>query len=99
MWDGSGSRRRLDDDVPDRLEVPLMYAEPLPATASLREGSRVEVATHFTRSWSPGFEVVALHLAGCVVRRLSDGTVLPVDFDYLDVRPASVSVEEGGWRR
>lgn len=60
-----------------------------PSVTNLGTGARVEVATHFTGTWTDGFEVVALHQRGCQLRRLSDGTVLPVDLDYLDVRPAT----------
>jgi hypothetical protein len=63
-----------------------MYAERQLAPTDLHEGTRVEVATHFTGSWTHGFEVAALHRDGCQVRRISDGAVLPVDFDYSDVR-------------
>jgi hypothetical protein len=66
-----------------------MDAERRSAATSLSQGVRVEVATRFTGSWTDGFEVVALHRGGCRVRRLSDGTVLPVDLDYVDVRPAT----------
>ena len=64
----------------------MMYAEQQLAPTDLREGTRVEVATHFTGSWTHGFEVAALHRDGCQVRRMSDGALLPVDFDYSDVR-------------
>jgi hypothetical protein len=64
-----------------------MHGEPRSTATKLREGMPVEVATHFTGSWTGGFEVVALHSVGCRVRRVSDGAVLPIDFDYLEVRP------------
>lgn len=63
-----------------------MYAERQGSPTDLEEGTGVEVATRFTGSWTHGFEVTALHRDGCQVRRLSDGAVLPVDFDYSDVR-------------
>jgi hypothetical protein len=69
-------------------EVPPMNAERRSGPTGLREGMPVEVATHFTGSWSRGFEVAALHVDGCRVRRVSDGAVLPLDFNYLDVRAA-----------
>jgi hypothetical protein len=62
-----------------------MCAERRSSPTDLHEGTRVEVATHFTGSWTHGFEVAALHRDGCQVRRISDGAVLPVDFDYSDV--------------
>ena len=67
-----------------------MYPEQSSPATSLGTGVRVEVLTHFTGSWTNGFEVVALHRGGCQVRRLSDGTVIPVDLAYPDVRPAAV---------
>ncbi len=63
-----------------------MYAERHSPPTCLHEGTPVEVATHFTGSWTHGFEVAALHRNACQVRRISDGAVLPVDFDYADVR-------------
>jgi hypothetical protein len=81
-------RERLDGQVPEGFEVRRMQTQPGRPATSLDTGVRVEVATHFTGEWTDGFEVVALHGRGCQVRRLSDGTVLPVDLDYLDVRPA-----------
>jgi hypothetical protein len=65
-----------------------MHLEPSATPTNLRMGALVEVATHFTGSWTGGFEVAALQSGGCRVRRVSDGTVLPIDFDFLEVRPA-----------
>ena len=65
-----------------------MPAEPYSARTSLRAGTRVEVATHFTGSWTGGFEVVGLDPNGYRVRRLSDGALIPNDFDLSEVRPA-----------
>jgi anti-anti-sigma factor len=56
--------------------------------SSFRVGDRVEVVTHFTGAWVGGFEVASTSAAGCSVRRVSDGTVLPAVFGYDDVRPA-----------
>ena len=65
-----------------------MPAEPYSGKASLRAGTRVEVANHFTGSWAGGFEVVGLDPDGYRVRRVSDGAVIPNDFDRSEVRPA-----------
>jgi hypothetical protein len=65
-----------------------MPAEPYSAEPRLRAGARVEVATHFTGSWTGGFEVVGLDLNGYRVRRLSDGAVIPNDFGLSEVRPS-----------
>jgi anti-anti-sigma factor len=58
------------------------------ASVSFLVGDRVEVATNFTRAWVGGFEVASTSAAGCHVRRMSDGEVLPAVFGYDDVRPA-----------
>jgi len=71
-----------------------MFAERQSAATNLRAGLRVEVATRFTGSWTRGFEVVGLDSCGCRVRRVSDGAVLPADFDFLEVRPEDG--EKGG---
>jgi len=72
-----------------------MNREPNVMSTGLTEGMRVEVATHFTGRWVGGFEVAALHARGCQVRRLTDGRVLPIDFDYVEVRPASANRKVG----
>ena len=53
----------------------------------------VAVRCSFEGSWSPGFEIAEIVLApdgldGYRLRRLSDGTVLPVVFAVEDVMPA-----------
>jgi hypothetical protein len=50
-------------------------------------GTRVEVRSLFIGTWSRGFEI-ADHRGGKYrIKRLSDGSVLPDDFDPVDVRP------------
>lgn len=64
-----------------------MFAElPIATATGLRAGTRVEVLTHFTGTWARGFEVVGLDPHSCRVRRVSDGAVIPTDFDLDDVR-------------
>src|SRR5450755_3562363 len=63
-----------------------MHTEQPPAQSNLRPGVPVEVATHYTGTWTSGFEVAALHADTCRVRRVSDGVVLPVEFDRSEVR-------------
>ncbi len=58
------------------------------ANVSFLVGDRVEVATNFTRAWVGGFEVASTSAAGCHVRRMCDGEVLPAVFGYDDIRPA-----------
>jgi hypothetical protein len=72
-----------------------MPAEPYSVRARLRAGTRVEVATHFTGSWTGGFEVVGLDPNGYHVRRLSDGAVIPNGFDLSEVRPAQFDAANG----
>jgi len=52
----------------------------------LRPGTVVEVRSRFDGSWSSGFEVADVEEAGYVIRRLSDGSVLPVPLPLDDVR-------------
>ena len=66
-----------------------MFAEPRSTASSLRAGARVEVATHFTGSWTGGFEVIGFVGNACRVRRLSDGTAIPTAFDLSEVRPVA----------
>ena len=55
-------------------------------TRRLKAGIRVEVRSRFDRTWAKGFEVVGLAEDGYVLRRLSDGEVLPTHFPRDDVR-------------
>ena len=55
-------------------------------THGLHVGDRVEVATHFTGTWVTGFEVAAMSADHYRIRRVSDGTVLPVTFGQHEVR-------------
>lgn len=52
----------------------------------LPPGTKVDVRTGFDRSWAAGFAVEEVRDAGYVVRRRSDGEVLPVTFAIDDVR-------------
>ncbi len=53
---------------------------------TLTAGDKVEVRRRFDAQWSRGFEVVERTDTGVLVRRLSDGEVLPVEFAPDDVR-------------
>ena len=55
-------------------------------TSMIPTGTLVEVATHFTGTWTAGFEVLAVGNGGCRLRRLSDGAVLPAEFAWTAVR-------------
>ncbi len=54
--------------------------------SDLETGTRVEVRSRFDRSWSRGFEIAAHAPDGYVIRRVSDGSTLPVTFAGDDVR-------------
>ena len=56
-------------------------------TSLLKPGTRVEVRQRFDRSWTRGFEVAeVLDRGGYKLRRMSDGSVLPYEFDGESVR-------------
>lgn len=51
-------------------------------------GTEVMVKTQFLGSWTSGFVVAAQLEDGYRLRRLSDGSELPGEFDRVAVRPA-----------
>ncbi len=59
----------------------------------LSPGTEVEVRTRYQGGWAPGFEVDAVQSDPShrneryVLRRRSDGAVLPVAFNQTEVRP------------
>jgi hypothetical protein len=53
----------------------------------LKEGLRVEVKSRFDGHWARGFEVDTVEEGGVRVRRVSDGSVLPVLFTLDEVQP------------
>jgi hypothetical protein len=55
----------------------------------LTPGTRVEIRRRFDAKWAQGFEVLHATGEGYRVRRLSDGTELPVVIDAADVRKAA----------
>jgi len=52
----------------------------------LKPGTKVEVKSRFDGRWARGFEVAEVLPESYRVRRLSDGSVLPTDFAFDDVR-------------
>jgi hypothetical protein len=52
----------------------------------IKPGTRVEVRSRFDGRFANGFEIAEALTAGYRVRRLSDGSVLPVEFEPEDVR-------------
>jgi hypothetical protein len=57
------------------------------AAERLEPGTKVEVRRRFDQHWSRGFEVADAVDDGYKLKRLSDGSVLPVVFDEDEVRP------------
>jgi len=53
---------------------------------SVEPGTKVEVRSRFDRSWARGFEIAEVVGSGYRIRRLSDGSILPLDFSADDVR-------------
>jgi hypothetical protein len=49
---------------------------------------RVVVRTRYMGEWSAGFTVAEHVDQGCLIRRLSDGSILPDVFAWSDVRAA-----------
>ena len=66
--------------------MPKVMERDLEVDGGIRPGTRVEVRRRFDAAWAHGFEVAELTPAGYRLRRLSDGELLPVDFDADDVR-------------
>ena len=52
----------------------------------LRPGTKVEVRKRFDASWARGFEVADAVEDGYLIRRLSDGHLLPTPFPTDEVR-------------
>lgn len=49
-------------------------------------GAIVAVRNRYLGTWSPGFEVHAVHAEGCRIKRTSDGAVLPGVIAFRDLR-------------
>ena len=67
--------------VPTATHPDPIARDPIPV------GTRVEVRSRFIGTWSRGFEIADHRGTGYLIKRLSDGSVLPDDFDPADVRP------------
>ncbi len=50
-------------------------------------GTAVDVKNRYVRSWSSGFEIAGHVDDGYLIRRLSDGSILPDALAYDEVRP------------
>ena len=53
---------------------------------TLSTGDKIEVRRKFDAQWAKGFEVAEATERGFLVRRLSDGEILPVEFAEQDIR-------------
>ncbi len=63
-------------------------------------GTRVEVRSKFDRAWARGFEVVEAIGApspGYLIRRRSDGSILPLVFALDDVREEKRRTNDMWW--
>ncbi|MFZ0667865.1 MAG: hypothetical protein WAM97_19110 [Acidimicrobiales bacterium] len=56
-------------------------------TFTFAVGTAVDVRNRYIGSWSRGFEVAGLVEQGYMIRRLSDGSVLPEALSFDEVRP------------
>lgn len=63
----------------------------------IEPGTRVEVRKRFDRSWARGFVVVDEEGDGYHVRRMSDGSVLPLVIPSDDVRPEKARKHSSMW--
>ncbi len=52
----------------------------------LAPGTRVDVRTRFEGSWANGFEIADNSNEGYVLKRLSDGSLIPMEFPPSEVR-------------
>ena len=55
--------------------------------AGMTIGTEVEVRTRYTGAWVRGFTLAGIHQEGCIIRRASDGVVLPAPIPADHVRP------------
>jgi hypothetical protein len=78
-----------------RLEHPLGVFTVTYSPYSLAPGTEVEVRSTFDRSWKRGFVVEQASEQGYLLRRRSDGAVLPAAFAPDTVRPAEISSSSG----
>jgi len=68
-------------------------AVPVGGPRRLAPGTRVEVRRRYDDRWARGFEVAAIEGDGYILRRISDGTVLPTPFARADLRRE----RQGSW--
>ncbi|MFZ0667452.1 MAG: hypothetical protein WAM97_16985 [Acidimicrobiales bacterium] len=73
-------------EVTADLSPELMSDAPRPGAEPIPVGTRVEVRSRFVGEWSRGFEVAEHRSNRYGIKRLSDGSILPDDFDETEVR-------------
>jgi len=56
--------------------------------SGLSVGAEVDVRDRFREQWNRGYEIAGTTTTGYLVRRHSDGYVLPVEFAPRDISPA-----------
>jgi hypothetical protein len=71
---------------------------PIVTTEELAPGAEVEVRTHYQENWARGFEIASVDGDRVLVRRRSDGSLLPTALDRADVRRRP-SPNESPWMR
>jgi hypothetical protein len=56
-------------------------------TIMLAAGTEVEVLTRYEQRWTTGFEIAAIDDDRFLLRRRSDGALLPAAFSAAELRP------------
>jgi hypothetical protein len=64
-----------------------LSTHPIDPTNAIEVGTSVDVKNRFIGSWSCGFEIAELVEDGYMIRRNSDGSVLPDSLSFDEVRP------------
>ena len=81
------SRSTIDaDSRPDRRYSVRRRSRALVRAGVLAPGTPVDVKNRYIRSWSRGFEVAAHVESGYLIRRMSDGSILPDVLGFDEVR-------------
>jgi hypothetical protein len=79
--------RRHAEEV-DTIESLTVSQGPMVVDQPVDVGCDVDVRTRYVGSWSNGFEVAEHVHQGCLIRRHSDGSVLPDVFRWSEIRPS-----------
>jgi len=69
-----------------RLPEATKEAEGIEDPSLIPVGTPVEVRSRFVGSWSRGFEIAGYGERGYLVKRLSDGSILPDEFEATEIR-------------